>query len=112
MSTKDTIAKVYEEFGKRELEVVLLFPTRTGLEKVFLMRHAVLQLIFFLPVFMITPIKKGNENKKIVETRLISADESFETKTSLQAFNEIWDFRFWPSRIPKLLRWRCAGFCA
>ena len=33
MSTRDVVSEIYEEFGKRGLEVVLLFPTRTGLEK-------------------------------------------------------------------------------
>ena len=104
MPIKDTISEIYEEFEKRGLEVVLLFPTRTGLEKsIFDATRSIASYFLSTGLHDYANQGKGPENKKIVETRLISADETFETKTSLyRPLTKSGDFRLWPARVPKI----------
>ena len=104
MLARDVVSEIYEEFGKRGLEVVLLFPTRTGLEKsIFDATRSIASYFLSTGLHDYSVQGRGPENKKIVETKLISKDTVLDTKTSLyRPLTKSGDFRFWPARIPNL----------
>ncbi len=79
-----SIPETLSIFRTEELQVSLLVPTETGLEKSIM--DATHELREFLSKFGIHNFdnqKQGTSNKKLVETTLISQDKFFETKTSL-----------------------------
>lgn len=104
MQARDVISQTYEEFGKRGLEVVLLFPTRTGLEKsIFDATRNIASYFLSTGLHDYSNQAKGPENKKFIETKLVSSGTVLNTKTSLyRPLTKLGDFRFWPKGIDSI----------